>query len=194
MDAASTALPVTYATFRYEALGRRAPAASAAASAPTNLTAAPLSQVATAASSQALVEESRPTDVGSQSGFLAQIIIVVGVIPLELIIVIIMLGANRFVHRRSTRTLRIRVDSAHSAQDSLPYLQPKAELEDEQNRRHELDGEYLVQEMDDEGEILQIADETDSLDLPLQGSQGISEMPEEHHVSWKMSSGKEQGR
>ena len=48
----------------------------------------------------------------------------------------------------------------------FPHLQPKAELEDEQNRRHELHGEYLVHEMDDEGEIVEIADEADSLDLP----------------------------
>ena len=68
MDAALTALPVTYATFRYEALGRRAPAASAAASAPADLPAAAFPQAAAAAvSSQALAEASSPTNTGSQS-------------------------------------------------------------------------------------------------------------------------------
>lgn len=75
-------------------------AASAAASAPTNLTAAALSQAAIAASPPTLVEASNPTDAGSQVGFAAQIIIAVGVIPLELIIVAIVLGVHRLVHRR----------------------------------------------------------------------------------------------
>ena len=173
-DAASTALPVSHTTFSYKTLGRRAAAASAAASAavsvPADCPAAAFPQAAAAAvSSQTLTEASSPTNAGSQVGFLAQVIIAVGVIPLESIIVTIVLGVHRLVHRRSSRSLQTRIDSVYSAQDSLPYLQPKAELEDEQNRRHKLDGEHLTHELDREGKIFQIADETDSLHLPLQG-------------------------
>ena len=40
--------------------------------------------------------------------------------------------------------------------------------------------------MDDKGEVLQIADEKDSLDLPLQETQGVHEMLGQHHLSWEM--------
>lgn len=146
---------------------------SAAASAPTNLTAAALPQAAIAASPPTLAEASNPTDAGSQVGFAAQIIIAVGVIPLELIIVAIVLGVHRLVYCRSSRSPPIRVDRAHSAQDPLPYLQLKAELEDELNRKH------------GEGELFQIA-ETGSLDLPLQGTLGIHEMSGVNQLTYRL--------
>lgn len=90
------------------------------------------------------------------------------------------------MHRRSPRSPQTRVDNATPAEDSLPYLQPKAELEDEQTRRNELHGEHLIHELDGEHEILEISDETDSLVLPLQGRQGVHEMPEPHDLSWEM--------
>ena len=111
---------------------------------------------------------------------MAQIIIAIGVIPVQLIIVTIVLGIHRLVHRRPPRHLQLRVDSASPTQESPPYLQPKAELEDDRTRRHELQSEHPVRELDGEGEILQIADETDSTVLLLQGRHGISEMPEPH--------------
>lgn len=90
------------------------------------------------------------------------------------------------MHRRSPRPFQTRVDSATPAEDSLLYLQPKGELEDEQTRRNELHGEHLVHELDGEDDILEIADETDSLVLPLQGRPGVHEMPEPHDLSWEM--------
>ena len=90
------------------------------------------------------------------------------------------------MHRRSPRPPQTRFESATSAEESLPYLQPKAELEDEQTRRNELHGEHLVHELDGEDEIFQITDETDSLVLPLQGRQGIHEMPEPHDLGWEL--------
>ena len=90
------------------------------------------------------------------------------------------------MHRRSPRSPQTRVDIATPAEDSPPYLQPKAELEDEQTRRNELHGEHLVHELDGDDEILEIADKTDSLILPLQGRQGVHEMPEPHDLSWEM--------
>ena len=114
---------------------------------------------------------------------MAQIIIAIGVIPVQLIIVTTVLGIHRLVHRRPPRHLQLRVDSAPPTQElPPPYLQPKAELEDDRTRRHELQSEHPVRELDGEGEILQIADETDSTVLPLQGRQGISEMPEPHQT------------
>ena len=161
-------------------------------SASVNLTAAALSQAAAAASSQAFAEGSSSADSGSQVGALAQVIIAIGVLPVELIIVAIVLGIHRLVHRKPSRPLQNRVNgSARPAQDSPPFLQPKAELEDEQKRRHELHGEHLVNELDGEDAILQVADDADSLVLPLQGTHGLHEMPEGHHLSWEMGA---QGR
>ena len=152
-----------------------------------NLTAAALSQAAAAASSQAFAEGSSSADSGSQVGVLAQIIIAIGVLPVELIIVTIVLGIHRLVHPKRSRPLQTRVNgSVRPAQDSPPFLQPKAELEDEQKRRHELHGEHVVNELDGENAILQIADDTDSLILPLQGTQGLHEMPARHHLSSEM--------
>ena len=113
---------------------------------------------------------------------MAQIIIAIGVIPVQLIIVTIVLGIHRLVHRRTPRHLYFRVDSASPTQESPLYLQRKAELADDRTRRHELQDEHPVRELDGEGEILQITDETDSTVLPLQGRQGISEMPEPHQT------------
>ena len=141
-------------------------------------------QVAAAASSQALEKASISTDDGSKVGVLAQIIIAIGVIPAQLVIVTIVLGIHRLVHRRPPRPLQIRVDSAPPTQESPPYLQPKAELEDDQ--RHELHGGQPVRELDDEGEILEIADEMDNAIPFLQGRQGMSEMPEANGLSWEM--------
>lgn len=168
----------------YEILRRSPAAATAAASTSRNLTASVLFQVAAAASSQALEKASISTDDGSKVGVLAQIIIAIGVIPAQLVIVTIVLGIHRLVHRRPPRPLQIRVDSAPPTQESPPYLQPKAELEDDQ--RHELHGGQPVRELDDEGEILEIADEMDNAIPFLQGRQGMSEMPEANGLSWEM--------
>ena len=97
-----------------------------------------------------------------------------------------MLGIHRLVHRRPTRPLQVRVDSASPTQESPPYLQPKGELDDDWTRRHELHGEHPIRELDGECEILQIADETDNTVLLLHGRQGLSEMPEPHDLSSKM--------
>ena len=170
----------------YEVLGRSPAAATAAASTSANLTVSVLSQAAAAASSQALAEAPSSTDDGSEVNIFTQIIIAISVIPVQLVIVTIVLGIHRLVHRRPPRHLHFRLDSASPTQESPPYLQPKAELEDDRARRHELHGEHAVRELDGEGEILQIADETDSIVLPLHGTQMISEMPEPHDLSSEM--------
>ena len=184
-DGTSTSTPKSQMTPSYEVLRRSPAAATAAASTSANLTASVLSQVAAAASSQALAEASTSTDDGSKVGVLAQIIIAIGVIPVQLVIITIVLGIHRLVHRRPPRPLRTRVDSAPPTQESPPYLQPKAELEDD--RRHELHGEHPVRELDDEGEILEIAVEKDNTVPSLQGRQGINEMPQANGLSWENS-------
>ena len=96
------------------------------------------------------------------------------------------------MHRKPSRHLLTRIDGAKPTEDSLPYLQPKAELEDEQRRRHEVHGEDLVRELSGEDEIVQIADSRDSLVLPLQGRQDICELAEGlyNHNSWQMPAGR----
>ena len=71
-------------------------------------------------------------------------------------------------------------------QDPLPYFQPKAELLDEQKIRHELHGERIVHEVDGEGDIFQMSDETESLVLPLQGCEAVHEMAEGNPVAWEL--------
>ena len=181
-DGSSTPSPESQMTPLYEVLRRSPAAATAAASTSANLTASVLSQVAAAASSQALAEASTSSDDGSKIGVLAQIIIAIGVIPVQLVIITIVLGIHRLVHRKHPRPLQISAVSAPSTQESPPYLQPKAELEDD--RRHELHGEHPVRELDDEGEILEIADKMDSTVQSLQARQGISEMPQANGPSW----------
>ena len=151
-----------------------------------NLAASVLSQETAVASSRALTEASSFTNEGSTVGIFAQIIIAIGVIPVQLVIVTIVLGIHRLVHRRPPRPLQIRVDSAPPTQEPPLYLQPKAELEDDRTRKHELHGEHAVRELDSEGEILQIADETDDTVLPLHRRQWISELPEPYEVSSEM--------
>ena len=90
------------------------------------------------------------------------------------------------MHRKSPRPLQIKVDRASPAQKTLPYLQQKAELEDDRTRRNELHDEHPVRELDDEGEILEIADEIDNTVSSLQERQGISEMPQAKGLSWEM--------
>ena len=119
-------------------------------------------------------------------GILAQVIIAIGVLPIELIIVAIVLGIHRLAHRRSRRALQTKVASVQQTEDSLPYLQPKAELEDEQKKLYELHGEHIENELEGKDAVVQIADDADSLVLPLQGTHGVHEMPEEHELSWEM--------
>ena len=88
------------------------------------------------------------------------------------------------MHRRSSRPYPVRAASTRSRRDSLLYLQPKAELEDEQRRRHELHAEHPLHELDRENEIFEMPDGTKSLSLPLQGGQDVREMGS--HVSWQM--------
>ena len=99
---------------------------------------------------------------------------------------IVVFGFHRLMHRRTSSPLQTRANSPKPRRDSLPYLQPKAELEDEQRRRHELHGEHLVHELDGKDEIFQMPDETENLILPLQGRRGIHEMPERNHMSCEM--------
>ena len=185
---ASTSLPRSQMTPSYEVPGFSPPPppATGATSTSSNLTASVLSQVAAAASSQALAEASSSTDDGSSVGVLAQVIIAIGVIPVQLVIVTIVLGIHRLVHRKPPRPLSIRVDSSPPMQESPPYLQQKAELEDDRTRRHELNGEHPVRELDCGGEILEIADETDNTVSSLRGRQAISEMPQANGLSWEM--------
>ena len=82
------------------------------------------------------------------------------------------------MHRKPSRPFPTKIDNLKLTEVSLPYLQPKAELEDEQRRRYELHGDHLLHELSGEDEILQIADSTDSLVLPLQGRQDICELSE----------------
>ena len=152
----------------------------------TDLSAAAFPQVAAAASSQALAGASNSTIAGSEVGILAQIITVIGVLPIEVLIVTIVLGVHRFIHRRSPRSPQTRAVSIKPRRYALPFLQAKAELEDEQKRMHELHGEHLVRELGTEDEIFQMPDETENLVLPLQGKRRRHEMPGADHVSWEM--------
>lgn len=79
------------------------------------------------------------------------------------------------MHPKTSRGPQAEANGTNLRRDSLPYLQPKAELEDEQRRRHELHGERIVRELDGEDKIFQMPDET--------GRQRIYEMLETDHVS-----------
>lgn len=186
LNATSTTLLGLQATIPYEAVGRSAVASSSAASASIGLSVAALSQTAAAASSQALAGASTSTNAGSEVGVFAQIIIAIGIIPVEILIVSIVLGLHRLKHRRPSRPRQTRSDSAEPIRDSLPYLQPKAELEDEQRRRHELHGERIVHELDGQEKIFQMPDETGSLVSPLQVRQTLHRLPKSDHASWEM--------
>ena len=107
-----------------------------------------------------------------------------GVIPVLLIIVAIVVGVHRLTHRTPMRPHQTRLDSVALRRHSLPYLQPKAELEDEQKRKHELHGQHVVHELDCEDDIHEIADDEDDRILPLHGTDGIHEMPVGTHRSW----------
>ena len=137
-------------------------------------------------SAQASAELSSSQVSGSEVGVLAQVIIAIGVIPIEIAIAVIVLGVHRLVNRRSPQYTGTRTSIEKSSPDSLPYLQPKAELEDVQRRRHELHGENFAYELNGEGEILQMPDGTESLVLPVQRRQGIQEMPEGNPMSWEL--------
>ena len=108
--------------------------------------------------------------------------IAIGVIPVQLVIVTIVLGIHRLVHRKPPRPLQIRGDSAPPTQQSPLYLQPKAELEDDPTRKHELDSEHPVRELDGVGEILEIADEMVDTVPILQRREAISEMPHQERA------------
>ena len=176
LNAASTTLPGLHATPSYEAVGRSA-ATSSAPSASVILSASALSRTAAAASSQALAGASSSANSGSEVSILAQIIIAIGVIPIELLIMAVVLGIHRLMHRRPSRPPQVEANGTNPTQDSLLYLQPKAELEDEQRRWHELHGEHTMRELDGEDEILQMPDET--------GRQKIHEMPESNNGCWE---------
>ena len=137
-------------------------------------------------SAQASAEVSSFQVSGSEVSALAQVIIAIGVIPIEMAIAVIVLGIHRLVHRRQPRSPAPRTSIEKSRQNSLPYLQPKAELEDEQKRRHELHGENFAYELNGEGEIFQMPDGTESLVLPVKRRQGIQEMPEGNSMSWEL--------
>ena len=137
-------------------------------------------------SAQASAEVSSSPVSGSEVSALAEVIIAIGVIPIEIVIVIIVLGIHRLVHRRQPHSPAPRTRIERSRQNSLPYLQPKAELEDEQRRRHELHGENFAYELNDEGEIVQMPDGTEGVVLPVQRRQEIQEMPEGNSMSWEL--------
>ena len=138
------------------------------------------------ASSQASVEVSSFQVSGSEVSALALVIIAIGVIPLELAIAVIVLGIHRLVYGRPPQSPGPRTSIEKSRPDSLPYIQPKAELEDVLRRRHELHGENFAYELNGEGEILQMPDGTESLVLPVQRRLGIQEMPEGSPMSWEL--------
>ena len=178
LHAASTTIPGLQATTSTETVGQ---------SAALGLSATTSSQTVAAASSQALVGGSNSTNDGSEVGILAQIIIAIGVIPVELLIITAVLGIHMLMHRKPSRPSQSRAVRTKSRRDSLPYLQPKAELEDEQRRRYELHSERIARELDGEDRIFQMPDETGRLCLPSQGRHGRYEMPADNHVSWETS-------
>ncbi|KAM0798453.1 hypothetical protein BDR22DRAFT_823301 [Usnea florida] len=110
----------------------------------------------------------------------------IGALLVIILIAIIVLGIHRLVHRRQPHSPAPRTRIERSRQNSLPYLQPKAELEDEQRRRHELHGENFAYELNGEGEIVQSSDGTESHVLPVQRRQEIQEMPEGNPMSWEL--------
>lgn len=131
-------------------------------------------------------ELSGSTVSGSEVGVLAQVIIAIGVIPIEIAIAGIVLGIHRLVNRRPPQSPGPRTRIERSSPDSLPYLQQKAELEDVQMRMHELHGENFAYELNGEGEIFQMPDGTESLVLPVQRRQVIQEMPDGKSFSWEL--------
>ena len=137
-------------------------------------------------SAQASAEVPSSQVSGSEVSALALVIIAIGVLPIEVAIAVIVLGIHRLVDRRQRRSPAPRKSIEKSTKNSLPYLQPKAELEDEQRRRHELHGENFAYELNGAGEIFQMPDGTESLVLPVQRRQGIQEMPEGNSMSWEL--------
>ena len=137
-------------------------------------------------SAQASAEVSSSQVSGSEVSALAEVIIAIGVIPIEIVIAVIVLGIHRLVNRRQRHSPAPRTSIEQSRQNSLPYLQPKAELEDEQRRRHELHAENFTYELNGEGEIFQMPDGTESLVLPVQRRQGRQEMPEGNSMSGEL--------
>lgn len=176
LNSASTEIPGLQATTSTKTVGpSAAPVLSAAA----------FSQTVAAASPEALVGISNSTNEGSEVGILAQVIIAIGVLPVELLIMTAVLGIHMLMHRKPSRPPQGTANRTKSRRESLPYLQPKAELEDEERRRHELDGERIARELDGEDQIFQMPDETGRLVLPSQGRQGRYEMSAGNHVSWE---------
>ena len=137
-------------------------------------------------SAQASAEVSSSPVSGSEVSALAGVIIAIGVIAIDIVIVVIVLGIHRLVHRTQPHSPAPRTRIERSRQNSLPYLQPKAELEDEKRRRHELHGENFAYELTGEGEIVQMPDGTETLVLPVQTRQRIQEMPEGYPMSWEL--------
>ncbi len=138
------------------------------------------------ATSQSPAELSGYTVSGSEVTVLAQVIISISIIPIEIIIVGMVFGIHRLVHRRPPNSAPPRTSIEKPRQSSLPYLQPKAELEDEQRRKHELHGENLAYELNSQGEIFQMPDETESLVLPVQRRQVIHGMPRGNRMCWEL--------
>ena len=137
------------------------------------------------ATSHMSAELSVSTVPGSEVTILAQVIIAIGIIPIEIIIVGIVFGIHRLAHRRPPKSAPPRTSIEKPRQDLLPYLQQKAELEDEQRRKHELRGENLPYELNSQGEIFQMPDEMESLILPVQRRQVIHGIPRGNPMSWK---------
>ncbi len=179
LSAISTAFPESQAISSSERIGQ-------VATMPPLRAVSASSSAAATESPRALAGASSSTDAGSEVSILGQIIIAIGVLPVLFIIVAIMLGIHRLVHRRSSQPLQTRVGGAKPTLGPLPFLQPKAELEDEQKGKYELHGEHLVHELSGQDEIRQIADDADDLVLSLQGGQGVHEMLEEDHARWEM--------
>ena len=137
-------------------------------------------------SAQATAEVSGFQVSGSEVSALNSVIIATGVIVVDIAIAVIVLGIHRLVYARPPQSPGPRTSSEKSRPDLLPYLQPKAELEDEQRRRHELHGENFAYELNGEGEIIQMPDGTESIVLPVQRRQRMQEMPEGNLMSWQL--------
>ena len=131
-------------------------------------------------------ELSGSTVSGSEVTLLAQVIIVIAVIPIEMIVAVMVLGIHRLVHRRPPQSTQTRTRVETPRRGLQPYLQLKPELEDEQRRRHELHGENPAYEMDCQGEIFQMPDGTGSLILPVQRRQVTHEMSRGNGLNWEL--------
>ena len=94
-------------------------------------------------------------------------------IPFALIMLLV--PAILICHKRRKRKLRDLKATQISSEDGQLYLQPKGELDAEESRQSELDGEQRIRELDGDGGIYEMA-ASDQERLELRGEKHAREL------------------